>query len=1229
MTMKETAPTLLAPLCAARGHARSLPHEPVWAVRPPRRGMSPPGDDWGLEARFREPSPRRGTSPPGDDWLQGGPAGPQELSSIRSEGACPSGTRVKRVRSSPQSSTRRGPAPPRCLLGQTSGARTRRTQSASAAWLCSALAALLAFTAPVADAEGLVLAAEGRSDYQIVLPDAAPSLSVGECLNQVARLVQTAFKANGADVPVVAEGKRDAAKPGIYLSSTAFARAKGVEFAKLKGWGYVHKVVGRDVILAGRDHSSPDQGGTKNSRRPTWDRVATAKAVADFLREYAGTRFLYPDLGPRQSIKGAAAIDFLKSPAFEFLPTPTIAVPEDLNVQRTPVLEFNTAYPPRGSFYDLANNRFPLVDSVFGGHTYARAVPPDKYRETHPEYFALVGGRRQVEGHGQYCISNPEFQELVYQDLIGWIDRGYETVDLGQPDGFRACQCENCDKLYDTGPDWSEKLWIFNRKLAERVLAARPGRKVSMISYILTAAPPKTFKTFPANTRVMWCSTSESEIARWSEHKVPGGFTAYLYNWCPNLGTRYTPMRTPRFIETQAKRLFRDKVRAINRDGPGALYGLEGPVYYIMGRMFDDPETSQAKFLMHEFCGAAFGKAGARMLRFYDELYHALEPYSDYLGTHCSGWTYQNIYGQGRKLLSDPFRLLGFLYTPNLLESLEKQLAQAEKAADTDKVRARLAVVRREFDYVKHLARVVHLYHGYQTQPDLASRNRLLDAIDARNVYVDSLYDRKAWPKPMSAWSFVTFPPVGHTPPHLRLAYNGYQEPFADTVLNWDTKLMREAPLPGAKRFVVGQAEGPVTMDSPQWDRAAANELRDLPAESEGSKPRTKIALPVPGELIDESDDEPAPVDAPRKTALKLLFDETSLYLRVESELPAVLMRGRGVARDGDLTKQESLDLYLEPSPGSEICYRFMVGPQAESKYDAASGFITDAMDPRHGKFDPDWNGDWKYETRLEPKEDRWLALITIPYKTLGVETPTAGTFWRGNVGRNHVPGPGLVRRSVLAVDPQTKSVADKNSFAELAFHVPGSEAEAKPAKNPLEEWREKYYGTSFRIPEAWKKLPDPLPAPLDTWLFRTDPLEVGLKEGWHGAKVNEADWLPMRVPSFWAEVEEIGDYQGYGWYRTTFNVPAEWKGRTVRLLFASVDEQAWVYVNGQLVREHTEKSERRSFVELWETPFAAEVKPEQLEYGKPNVLAVRVHNSKANGGLWRPVLGHAVGDRP
>ena len=44
------------------------------------------------------------------------------------------------------------------------------------------------------------------------------------------------------------------------------------------------------------------------------------------------------------------------------------------------------------------------------------------------------------------------------------------------------------------------------------------------------------------------------------------------------------------------------------------------------------------------------------------------------------------------------------------------------KLANTGKVKTRLALVRTEFEYVRHLARVVHLYHAYEMQPDAAVR---------------------------------------------------------------------------------------------------------------------------------------------------------------------------------------------------------------------------------------------------------------------------------------------------------------------------------------------------------------------------------------------------------------------------------------------------------------------------------------------------------------------------
>ena len=67
-----------------------------------------------------------------------------------------------------------------------------------------------------------------------------------------------------------------------------------------------------------------------------------------------------------------------------------------------------------------------------------------------------------------------------------------------------------------------------------------------------------------------------------------------MYNWCPNLGTRYTPMRTP--ASSRPRRRGSPRITSVRSSATaGQLFGLEGPVYYTMGRMFDDPETNEAK----------------------------------------------------------------------------------------------------------------------------------------------------------------------------------------------------------------------------------------------------------------------------------------------------------------------------------------------------------------------------------------------------------------------------------------------------------------------------------------------------------------------------------------------------------------------------------------------------------------------------------------------------------
>lgn len=144
-----------------------------------------------------------------------------------------------------------------------------------------------------------------------------------------------------------------------------------------------------------------------------------------------------------------------------------------------------------------------------------------------------------------------------------------------------------------------------------------------------------------------------------------------------------------------------------------------------------------------------------------------------------------------------------------------------------------------------------------------------------------------------------------------------------------------------------------------------------------------------------------------------------------------------------------------------------------------------------------------------------------------------------------------------------------------------------------------------------------------DSWEFSRDPDERGAEESWYASSPGGGDWRGIDVPARWADTWVGGNYYGYGWYRTSFKIPAAWEGNAVMLEFGAVDEQAWVYLNGEYAGEHTVESEGLGVGSLWNRQFAIEAGPENLKYGGRNLLAVRVHAHTGAAGIWRPVRAY------
>lgn len=86
-------------------------------------------------------------------------------------------------------------------------------------------------------------------------------------------------------------------------------------------------------------------------------------------------------------------------------------------------------------------------------------------------------------------------------------------------------------------------------------------------------------------------------------------------------------------------------------------------------------------------------------------------------------------------------------------------------------------------------------------------------------------------------------------------------------------------------------------------------------------------------------------------------------------------------------------------------------------------------------------------------------------------------------------------------------------------------------------------------------------------WHFRPDTDAVAESENWQtGFKAGQ----PITVPASWNDqLNELHDYLGDGWYKTTFQVPWGWANKRIVLRFGSVNYRCSVWLNGQHLGDH------------------------------------------------------------
>jgi hypothetical protein len=342
---------------------------------------------------------------------------------------------------------------------------------------------------------------------------------------------------------------------------------------------------------------------------------------------------------------------------------------------------------------------------IADGHRWAEICSPMVYGQSHPEYFALVKGQRDVvytDGkHGnQPCTSNPDVVRITADYIKAQFKRqpDLDGFSIASNDGLGFCQCDKCvavDKEVSAGShnggvidavtneqpgklpadhaSITDRMLRFANAVAQEVVKEFPDKLLLTLIYSVYRNPPKQTKLHPS-VIAQFCSMGhthteaavfESEMATF---KKLGGFAQRLgvYEYVVNGANGSLPRGTARQLGRSISKYHELGARYYASQS-GLDFGLAGLGYYFMSEKLWDVSAGFEQVL-GDYCRSGFGPAAA--------------PVERYLQAFCDRWEecWPHVKGDQRKMEA----LVGVLYPEPWLATRRAELNEARELTAGD-----------------------------------------------------------------------------------------------------------------------------------------------------------------------------------------------------------------------------------------------------------------------------------------------------------------------------------------------------------------------------------------------------------------------------------------------------------------------------------------------------------------------------------------------------------------
>lgn len=273
-------------------------------------------------------------------------------------------------------------------------------------------------------------------------------------------------------------------------------------------------------------------------------------------------------------------------------------------------------------------------ERAYVGHAWNGILSPKHYFEQHPEWFALIGGKRNPV---QLCTTNKDMIKQFIYNLKEQIKNNPSSTwwTLSPNDGAAFCECINCKSL-DPGlnditmsnlPLVTDRLLVFYNEVIDSVISEYPDKYFTFFAYVNHLAPPKNLKIHPrlipvitpiTYSRYHEMNSKNSETQRalaayvkeWAE-KVD--FLLY-YTYSYNLGDQLLPYTKEHQIKHDWPFMFNHKLAGVTIETNKSWSNLL-PWYYLMAKLNVDMDTDLAQ-VEKEFYENFFGNAAPYMKQY-------------------------------------------------------------------------------------------------------------------------------------------------------------------------------------------------------------------------------------------------------------------------------------------------------------------------------------------------------------------------------------------------------------------------------------------------------------------------------------------------------------------------------------------------------------------------------------------------------------------------------------